>query len=223
MTKKLVAEAFGTFVLVTLGAGSACAGGTLIDVAFAHGLAILAMIHAIGEVSGCHINPAVTFGLTLAKRMDIPTAAGYIGSQLVGALLAALLLHWIFPWHPGNLGATLPSPNFSYMDAGQIFAVEVILTAILMFVIMSVVTGAKEKGLIAAIAIGLTVTADIFFGGPLTGASMNPARSFGPAIVSKHTELLWIYLTAPFVGAAAGVGLSTFLHSNGAAAKPTVR
>ena len=203
--KKLLAECFGTFCLVFAGTGAIVindvSGGTVthVGVAITFGLIVMSMIYAVGDISGAHLNPAVTIGFFVAKRLDGKEVLPYIGSQLVGAFLASGLLRVLFLEH-GKLGATLPAG-----PAWQSFVLEVILTGILMYVILSVSTGAKEKGITAAIAIGGVVGLEAMFAGPITGASMNPARSIGPAVVSGHLEHLWVYIAAPVLGAGLAV------------------
>ena len=203
--KKLLAECFGTFCLVFAGTGAIVindvSGGTVthVGVAITFGLIVMSMIYAVGDISGAHLNPAVTIGFFVAKRLGGNQVLPYIGAQLVGAFLASGLLRMLFLEH-GNLGATLPAG-----PAWQSFVLEVILTGILMYVILSVSTGAKEKGITAAIAIGGVVGLKAMFAGPITGASMNPARSIGPAVVSGHLEHLWVYIAAPVLGATLAV------------------
>ncbi len=203
--RKLFAEMFGTYALVFAGTGAIVindvSGGTVshVGVAFTFGLVVLAMIYALGEVSGCHLNPAVTLGFYLARRFDRQLVVPYIVSQCAGGLLASLTLRLLFPSHP-TLGATIPAgPAF------QSFALEIILTLILMFVILSVSTGAKEKGVLAGVAVGSVIALEALFAGPISGASMNPARSLAPALVSLRLDSLWIYLTAPVIGACLSV------------------
>ena len=203
--RKLAAEMFGTFVLVFAGTGAIVindvSNGAVshVGVAFTFGLVVLAMIYALGDVSGCHLNPAVTLGFFAARRLDGKRVIPYIVSQLIGAALASLTLRLMFPMH-ATLGATVPAG-----DAIQSFALEFILTLILMFVILSVSTGSKEKGVLAGVAVGSVIALEALFAGPISGASMNPARSFAPALLSLQFDSLWIYLTAPVLGACASV------------------
>lgn len=203
--RRLAAELFGTFALVFAGTGAIVindvTGGTVshVGIALTFGLIVLAMIYAVGDVSGAHLNPAVTLGFFAARRFPARSVLPYIGSQGVGALLASLALRLLFPAH-ATLGATLPRG-----DALQSFVLEIVLTCLLMFVILSVSTGAKEKGITAGIAIGSVIGLEAMFAGPVCGASMNPVRSLAPAVVSLHFESLWVYLTAPIIGACAGV------------------
>lgn len=213
--KKLLAECFGTFCLVFAGTGAIVinevSGGTVthVGVAITFGLIVMSMIYAVGDISGAHLNPAVTIGFFVARRLDRSQILPYISAQLVGALLASGLLRFLFPENE-LLGATLPAGS-----AGQSFVLEVILTGILMYVILSVSTGAKEKGITAAIAIGGVVGLEAMFAGPITGASMNPARSIGPALVSGNLQHLWIYLAAPVLGAVLAVVVCSCTREEG--------
>ncbi len=203
--RKLFAEALGTYALVFAGTGAIVindqSGGAVshVGVALTFGLVVLALIYALGDVSGCHLNPAVTLGFLAARRMQCHWVGPYVASQCVGALLASFTVLVLFPEHP-TLGATLP-----WGPALRSFGLELILTFLLMFVILSVSTGAKEKGLIAGVAVGSVIALEALFAGPVSGASMNPARSLAPALVSLRLDNLWIYLTAPFLGALGGV------------------
>jgi len=200
---KFASELLGTFALVFAGTGAIVINNvsngaiTHVGVALTFGLIVLAMIYTFGDVSGAHLNPAVTLGFFAAGRMPGREIFPYIGAQLIGATLASAVLRGLFPAHP-NLGATLPNGS-----AMQSFVLEFILTALLMLVILSVSTGAKEKGITAGIAVGSIIGLEAMFAGPICGASMNPARSFAPAIVSGETKALWIYLVAPTLGALA--------------------
>jgi aquaporin NIP len=202
--RRLAAEVFGTFALVFAGTGAivvndAHGAVTHVGIALTFGLVVLAMIYALGDVSGAHLNPAVTLGFWVARRFEARWVGPYIVAQVLGAGLASVALRLMFPDHP-TLGATLPAGS-----AGQSFVMEAILTLVLMFVILSVSTGAKEKGITAGIAVGSVIALEALFAGPVCGASMNPARSLAPAVVSGHLEHLWVYLIAPVVGAAAAV------------------
>jgi aquaporin Z len=204
--QKLFAEGFGTFALVFAGTGAIVvndlSGGvvTHVGVAITFGLVVAAMIHAVGDVSGAHLNPAVTFGFWLARRLPGTDVGPYVASQLVGAGLASASVRAIFGAHP-HLGATLPT-----IGAGPAFLLETVITLLLMFTILNVATGAKEKGVAASFASGGVVALAALFAGPMTGASMNPARSLAPALVSGQVGGLWIYLAAPVLGAALAVG-----------------
>lgn len=203
--RKLAAEFFGTFALVFAGTGAIVindvSGGTVshVGIAFTFGLIVLAMIYALGDVSGCHLNPAVTLGFFVARRFEGRWVFPYIVTQCLGAILASVTVRLMFPTHSG-LGATLPSG-----DDFQSFVLEFILTLILMFVILCVSTGSKEKGVLAGVAIGSVIALEALFAGPISGASMNPARSLAPALVSLHFHSLWVYLSAPVLGACVSV------------------
>jgi aquaporin Z len=203
--KPLVAEFLGTFTLVFAGTGSVIVNDvhsgvvSLVGIALSFGLIVLSMIYTIGDVSGAHINPAVTFGFCLSKRFPWSSFLPYVIVQCLGALAASGCLHWFFPAHE-NLGATLPSGA-----PEQSFAMEVILTGLLVFVVLNVSQGAKERGITAGIVVGAVIAWEVLVGGPVSGASMNPARSLGPAVVSGKLDHLWIYLTSTFVGSALGV------------------
>jgi aquaporin NIP len=205
LARRCVAEGFATFALVFAGCGAVVVnsqrGGMLgqVGISAAFGLVIMVMIYATGHVSGAHINPAVTLSFVATRHFSARDALGYVPAQLVGAVAGALLLRLAWEGTPANLGATVPS-----VGAGSAFVYELVLTAFLMFVIMAVATDTRAVGAAAAIAIGGTVALDALFGGPVTGASMNPARSFGPALVASEWTDFWIYVLAPLSGAFAG-------------------
>jgi aquaporin Z len=209
-----IAEAFGTFALVFAGTGAIVindvSGGavTHAGVALTFGLVVLAMIYAVGDVSGAHLNPAVTVGFFAARRFPGRRVLPYIVSQCIGAFLAAGLLRLLFPSN-APLGATVPAGS-----ALQSFVLEIVLMLLLMFVILSVSTGAKEKGITAGIAVGAVIAFEAMFAGPISGASMNPARSLAPAVVSAHLANLWVYLVAPVVGAATAVLTCRCIHES---------
>lgn len=202
---KYISEFIGTFALVFAGTGAIIINDTHqgaithVGIALTFGLVIMVMIYAVGDISGAHFNPAVTVGFWLANRLRGQEILPYIFGQVSGAIGASLLLRIIFPAHKG-LGATLPA-----ISEWSAFVFEIILTFLLMFVIINVSTGAKEKGLMAGVAVGGTVALEAMFAGPATGASMNPARSLAPALVAGHLTHLWIYLVAPLAGAALAI------------------
>ena len=203
--RKLAAEFIGTFALVFAGTGAVVINGvsggaiTQVGIALTFGLIVLAMIYTVGDVSGAHLNPAVSLGFFVARRFPLRDFIPYVVSQCAGAFSASGVLRFLFPQN-ATLGATLPSGT-----ALQSFILEMILTAILMFVILGVSTGAAEKGITAGIVVGAVIGLEAMFAGPISGASMNPARSLAPAIVSGHVQQLWIYLIAPPIGALLGV------------------
>jgi len=205
MERKAAAEFIGTFCLVFAGTGAIVindlSGGlvTHVGIAMTFGLIVLAMIYALGDVSGAHLNPAVTLGFFSAGRFERRMVFPYVFSQIAGAVSASGFVKMLFPQHP-TLGSTVPADS----DL-QSLVLEVILTAILMFVILSVSTGAKEKGITAGIAIASVIGLEALFAGPISGASMNPARSLAPALMSMNFRALWIYLVAPAAGALIGV------------------
>ena len=199
--KQYIAELIGTFTLVFCGCGSIVtnefSNGTVTHsgIALTFGLVVMSLIYAFGESSGAHFNPAVTIAFTYAKKFPLKEVPKYILAQCIGAILAALMLVILFPENE-FLGTTLPQ-----IDVWRVFLFEVILTFFLMLVIINVSTGSKETGIMAGIAIGGVVWFEAQFAGPITGASMNPARSIGPALISGHLEHLWLYIFAPIVGA----------------------
>jgi aquaporin NIP len=205
LLRRSVAEGIAAFALVFAGCGAvvtdAARDGALgtVGVAIVFGLVIMAMVYATGHLSGAHINPAVTIAFTLSRHFPARDAAAYVAAQLAGATAGALLLLSAWSDKPANLGATTPS-----VGAGTGLLYEVVLTAVLMFVIVAVATDTRAVGAAAALAIGGTVGLDALFGGPITGASMNPARSFGPALASGTWTDFWIYVAGPVVGATIG-------------------
>jgi aquaporin Z len=210
--RKLSAEFFGTFALVFAGTGAVIIDDLThgavshVGVGLTFGLIVLAMIYSLGDVSGCHLNPAVTIGFAIAGRFDRRMIPLYVLGQCFGAIAASGVLRFLFPSHP-TLGATGPSGI-----PIQSFVLEVFLTLILMFVILSVSTGSKEKGITAGIAVGSVIALEALFAGPISGASMNPARSLAPALVSGRFDHLWIYLIAPTIGAIAGAAACCCVH-----------
>ena len=203
--KKCAAEFVGTFALVFAGTGAIVinetSGGAIthVGISLTFGLIVLAMIYTVGDISGAHLNPAVSLGFFAARRFPLREVVPYVLGQCAGAFAASGVLRFLFPQN-ATLGATQPAGS-----ATQSFVLEVILTAILMFVILSVSTGAAEKGITAGIAVGAVIALEAMFAGPISGASMNPARSLAPAVVSQHLSGLWIYLLAPVIGGLLGV------------------
>jgi len=205
LLRRAVAECLAAFALVFAGCGAivtdAVRDGALgvVGIAATFGLVIMAMVYATGHLSGAHINPAVTIAFTLTRHFPPREALAYVVAQLAGASLAALALLAAWSAKPAELGATVPS-----IGTGAALAYETLMTAALMFVIVAVATDTRAVGAGAAIAIGGAVALDALFGGPLTGASMNPARSFGPALAAGQWTSFWIYVVGPVVGAALG-------------------
>ncbi len=212
-TKEMAAEFIGVFMMVFAGCGAimidVLTGGAIshVGVSLTFGLVVMVMIYAVGHISGAHFNPAVTVAFSAARHFPVKTAAGYIVAQVAGAIAAALLLRLLF----GNvaaLGASLPNREIAMLSALPtpflVIVIEMIITFALMFVIMAVATDTSVIGKQAGIAVGATITLISLFAGPVTGASMNPARSIGPALVSGEMGLLAVYIIAPIAGALAG-------------------
>ena len=205
LPRRVAAEALAAFTLVFAGCGAIVTAtvhrGSLgsLGVALAFGLVIMVMVYATGHLSGAHINPAVTIAFALTRHFPRREAAAYVAGQVVGATAAAFLLLAIWPSQPADLGATVPS-----VGVGSAVVYEAVMTTFLMFVIMAVATDTRAVGAAAAIAIGGTIGLDALFGGPITGASMNPARSFGPALASGTWTDFWVYVVGPIAGAALG-------------------
>jgi aquaporin NIP len=218
LARKLLAEAFGTYCLIFAGTGAvvidAVSGGavTHVGIALTFGLIVLAMIYTLGDISGCHLNPAVTLGFAAAGRFSGRLVLPYVASQIVGGLLASLSLRLLFPASP-TLGSTTPAGSEL-----QSFCLEFILTLMLMVVILAVSSGSREKGLLAGVAVGGMIGLEAMFAGPISGASMNPARSLAPAVVSMRLDGLWVYLVAPVLGALGGVLVWRGMHGPDGAA-----
>jgi len=199
--KKYISEFVGTFALIFCGTGAMTineiTNGSIghIGVAITWGLIVMAMIYAFGEISGAHFNPAVSISFAYAKKFPWKEVPKYIIAQVLGAVFASLVLWFLFP-NSEFYGATIPST-----DAMRAFVLELLLTFFLMVTIINVSTGSKEVGVMAGIAIGGVVLLEAMFAGPITKASMNPARSLAPALVSGHFEHLWLYMVAPVIGA----------------------
>ena len=199
--KKYISEFIGTFSMVFCGTGAMTinevTGGqvTHVGIAITWGLIVMAMIYAFGETSGAHFNPAVTIAFAYAKKFAWKEVPKYIIAQVLGAFLASFILWFLFPMSE-FLGATIPT-----VDVWRAFVLELLLTFFLMVVIINVSTGSKEIGVVAGIAIGSVVLLEAMFAGPITNASMNPARSLAPNIVSGNITNLWLYMIAPILGA----------------------
>jgi len=213
--KKWIGEFVGTFALVFAGTGAIVineiSGGavTHVGVAITFGLIVLAMIYTVGDVSGAHLNPAVSLGFYAARRFSGRELLPYIASQCAGAFAASGMLRLLFPQNE-LLGATVPAGS-----ATQSFFLELILTTVLMLVILSVSIGAAEKGITAGIVVGAVIALEAMFAGPISGASMNPARSLAPAVVSGHLSSLWLYVVAPLIGGLVGVFGCRLIRENG--------
>jgi aquaporin TIP len=218
------AEFVGTFALIFIGAGSILtlttlfepgirgaqdqgvyAGLTLVSIALAHGLVIAVMVSAVGHISGGHFNPAITLGFLVTRRIAPTLAVVYWSVQFLGAAAASALLRWFFSEHVREL-TNLGAPGLGGgIDRWQALVIEVVLTFFLVWVVFATAVdpGGTFKS-IAGLAIGLTITFDIFLGGPLTGAAMNPARAFGPELLSQHWTDAWVWYVGPFAGGVLG-------------------
>jgi aquaporin Z len=211
--KKYLAELLGTYCLVFAGTGAIVIDQqthgsiTHAGIAITFGLVVMSMIYTFGDISGAHLNPAVSIAFTVAKKFPFKQLLPYIISQLTGAILASLTLKLMFP-HNQLLGATIPTGS-----AAQSFILEFILTFFMMMVIINVATGSKESGMFAGLAIGAIVALEAMFAGPICGASMNPARSLGPAVISGNTTFLWIYLSATTLGAISAIPVWKFIKA----------
>jgi aquaporin Z len=211
--RKSIAELVGTFALVFVGAGSIIAnefsGGQvgLLGIALAHGLVLAVVVSATGHISGGHINPAVTIGFLITRRLPVTTGIYYMVAQLLGAVLGAMLLRVVFPeaaWTAASLGTPLVAPEISFFTA---VLVEMVLTFFLVFAIFGTAGDPQGPKGIAGFGIGLVLVFDILLGGALTGASMNPARTFGPALAGTYWAGHLVYWIGPIVGAAAAAVL----------------
>ncbi len=199
-TSRLLAECVGTFFLVLCGTGAividAASHGAIghAGIALTFGLAVLALIYALGDISGAHFNPAVSLAFAVSRRFPVSELPWYAMAQIAGALAASACLAWLYP-QDVMLGATLPS-----VSADRAFVLEGLMSLLLMLVILGISSGAKEKGIVAGMVVGAVVGLEAMFAGPATGASMNPARSLAPALLSGQFRDLWIYLIAPSLG-----------------------
>jgi aquaporin NIP len=213
LPRRAAAEAIAAFALVFCVGGAAAAAASghaelgLPAQAAVSGLAIMVLVYAVGHLSGAHMNPAVTLAFSLTRHFPRGEAVFYVAAQLLGAALAGFLLLAIWPDKPGNLGA-----NTITVSVGSALVVETVLSALLMFVVMAVATDTRAVGAAAAIAIGGVVLLDILVGGGVSGASMNPARSFGPALASGHWTDFWIWVAGPLAGAGLGAGAYQYIR-----------
>jgi aquaporin Z/aquaporin NIP len=209
LPRRCLAELFATFVLILFGCGAMAVDArtgalTHVGVAMVWGLVVMVMIYAVGRISGAHMNPAVTIAFAAQRRLPVGDMVWYSAAQCSGAVAGAISIRAVLGLDDSMLGATAVQ-----LELGAIagFAIEFVLTAVLMFVVMGVSTGAKEESLTAGIAVGATIAMAAFVGGPLTKASLNPARSIGPAIVAGDLSELWLYVAAPIAGSLAGAAL----------------
>jgi aquaporin NIP len=212
MARKFLSEILGTFGLIFTGCGAIVVndvtGGAIghLGICTVFGLVVMAMVYSFGDVSGAHINPAVTIAFWISGRFPLKEVGPYIVAQIIGSTAACALLWYLFPDESTFLGATLVSGSIV-----QSFVLEVAITFLLMLIIIMVATGSKEVGTLAGIAIGAAVAVLALVGGPISGASMNPARSLGPALVSGNLEHIWLYIVAPIIGAALAVPISNLI------------
>jgi aquaporin Z len=238
LSRKLAAEALGTAILVffacgvatlSFGRGFSFSGllpnsAGIVATALAFGLVLMALVYAIGSISGCHVNPAVTIGALVAGRISLTDALGYFVAQFIGGIVGALALWGVFSGSPlyhrttTGLGADgYGSASMTHLGMGHAFLLEIIMTAVFVFVILSV-THKLGTAVTAGVAIGLTLTVIHLIGIPLTGTSVNPARSLGPALVVGGTALkqVWLFILAPLIGGVVGAGahLAIFGRSN---------
>ena len=216
LLRRALAEGLAAFALVFAGCGAVVADSVrdgalgLTGIAAVFGLIVMVMVYATGHLSGAHINPAVTIAFTLTRHFPRRDAVAYVTAQVVGATAGALLLLAAWSDKPAALGATVPS-----VATGTALLYEVVLTALLMFVIVAVATDTRAVGAAAAIAIGGTVALDVLVGGPISGASLNPARSFGPALAAGEWSDFWIYVVGPIAGGALGAGAYEVIRTPG--------
>jgi len=212
--RNYLAEALGTFAIVFCGTGAiiinAMSDGAIshAGIAITFGLIVMSMIYALGNISGAHFNPAVTIAFYFSGRFPAKEILPYILAQIIGALIGSGVLRFLFPEDTTYCGATLPAGSDM-----QSFVMEFILTFLLMLTIIHVAHGSKEQGMIAGLAIGSVVLLEAMFAGPVCGASMNPARSLSPALVSGNLQSLWLYLLAPVLGAVSAVFVWKLLHA----------
>jgi MIP family channel proteins len=209
LSSALIAEFIGTFALVFIGAGAGALGaGGLVGVAFAHGLILTGFIYAVGDISGTHVNPAVTIAVLAAGKIEAARAAAYVVVQLAGGLAGAWMLSWVLGGTESGLGATTLASTVNHYQG---FAVEMILTFFLASVVLHAAVSGKA-GPPFGLAIGLTLAAAILMGGPLTGASLNPARTLGPAVLTGNTAELWVYFAGPIAGGLLAAGVWRLLR-----------
>ncbi|KAG0592133.1 hypothetical protein KC19_1G227800 [Ceratodon purpureus] len=205
LVQKVVAEVISTFILVFTGCGAAMVNTisdgkvTPVGISLVFGLVVTIMIYAVGHISGAHMNPAVTLAFAVARHFPWTQVPLYIGAQCGGSIMASFTLRWIL--HPAaSEGATLPAGS----DV-QSFLLEIVITFILMFVVAAVATDTRACGELAGIAVGSAVALNALMAGPISGASMNPARSLGPAVASGNYRAIWVYITGPIIGSVLGM------------------
>jgi len=215
--RSYLSEFIGTFILIFFGTGAimvdAYTAGLLghMGICVCFGLIILVLIYTIGDISGAHLNPAVSFGFFLSKLLSFKDMFWYIIFQFAGAIAASFLLKYL-TLDVGVLGETIPK-----VSEFRAFLLESIISFVLMFVIVNLSYGSKQKGITSGIAVGSTIIFTVLIAGPLTGASMNPARSLGPALASMNFTALWVYMTAPFVGTGIAVAVYSYVFASDSA------
>jgi MIP family channel proteins len=215
--KKYLAEFIGTFALILVGAGAVCQNQALVVIALAHGLTVATMIYAMGHISGIHINPAVTISMLVTGKIDVKDSIGYVISQLLGAALAGFMLKQLFV--AGIAANHLGTPGLA-VTVPMGFLCEAVGTFLFFIVIFGAAVDGRTAGNVAGLAIGLSLVSLIMIFGPLTGASFNPARSFGPALLSNHWNDFWIYVVGPIVGGVAAGLVQTQIFIKEQPAKP---
>ncbi|KAF8030922.1 hypothetical protein BT93_D0191 [Corymbia citriodora subsp. variegata] len=221
--QKLIAEAFGTYFLIFAGCGSVAVNKnekvvTLPGIAIVWGLVVMVLVYSVGHISGAHFNPAVTIAFAVTRRFPLKQVPAYVSAQLLGSTLAAGTLRLLFSGSQDQFTGTQPSGS----DL-QSFVIEFIITFYLMFVICGVATDNRAIGELAGLAVGATILLNVMFTGPITGASMNPARSLGPAIVSNQYKGIWIYLLAPTMGAISGAAVYNIIRFTNKPLREVVR
>ncbi|KAF3789202.1 putative aquaporin NIP-type [Nymphaea thermarum] len=203
-TMQMIAEVFGTYCVIFSGCGSVVVNDiygkvTFPGVCITWGLIVMVMVYSVGHISGAHFNPAVTLAFAIFRRFPWKQVPAYVVAQLLGSVMASGTLHLLFDVKPSDYFGTAPAGT-----AVQSFAIEIIISFILMFVISGVATDTRAIGELAGIAVGATILLNVLVAGPISGASMNPARSLGPAIVMGHYEGLWVYIIGPPLGTVLG-------------------
>ncbi|KAL5860384.1 hypothetical protein ACOSQ4_001680 [Xanthoceras sorbifolium] len=212
-TQKIIAEVLGTYFLIFAGCASVVVNSdyekvvTLPGISIVWGLAVMVLVYSVGHISGAHFNPAVTIAFATCKRFPWKQVPAYVVAQVLGSTLAAGTLRLLFDGKQDHFAGTLPAGSDT-----QSFVIEFIITFYLMFIISGVGTDNRATGELAGITVGSTVLLNVMFAGPISGASMNPARSLGPAIVSKQYKGIWIYMVAPILGAVCGAWVYNLLR-----------
>ncbi len=213
LSRKVAAEFIGTFLLVFIGSMAVDTADSLVAVSLAHGLTLLAMVYAIGPISGCHINPAITISLMAIRKIKLGDGLSYIVSQILGAVFAGFLHAAIIPYSDTFYGLTLPTEAIGF-DEGLALVVEAVATFSLAFTVYIAGVSGKVNSSVSGLAIGLVLSTAILAVGPLTGASLNPARTFGPAVASMNFTAHWVYWLGPIVGALVGMSAARIVSGD---------